>query len=379
VQQTSHLTVNGRLTVCRTVYGSAQTGPVIPIDQWLGLTEQRFSPGVREMCCREALHCPFEVARANLQRTAPLSLEGRTLRELVEDQGRAVEAAQQSGTWRPVFTVADCQDQTLVGGADGVMVGQVTQAQKDKRRATEVAKRLTQGRSSTAAVGRPKAGSEGPFREYKVLAFYDLDKTHCQVVATAGDSTEAGRLMRRETRRLHLAQAKVKYAVSGGAEWIANEYQRQLPMLDAHILDYYHLREHVLEAGQVLYDKDPKKAESWREEMMGCVWEQGSLVLWDRLASYLRHHPTGSKHEALEDLRDYVRKRVAMTDYPTFRQLGYDCGSGPTESLCGQLTNRLKGPGMRWDNDSAEAMMALASLYHSGQWDTYWNSVRAAA
>jgi hypothetical protein len=128
----------------------------------------------------------------------------------------------------------------------------------------------------------------------------------------------------------------------------------------------------------VLYDKDAQKAEAWREEMMGCVWEQGSLVLLDRLGSYLRHHPTGPKYEALEALRDYLRKRVAMTDYPAFRHLGYDCGSGPTESLCGQLTDRLKGPGMRWDKDNAEAMMALASLDHSGLWDTYWKSVRAA-
>jgi hypothetical protein len=113
--------------------------------------------------------------------------------------------------------------------------------------------------------------------------------------------------------------------------------------------------------------------------MMGCVWEQGSLVLLDRLGSYLRHHPTGPEHEALESLRDFVRKRVAMTDYPTFRQLGYDCGSGPTESLCGRLTDRLKGPGMRWDKGNAEAMMALASLYLSGLWEMYWNGVRAAA
>jgi hypothetical protein len=34
---------------------------------------------------------------------------------------------------------------------------------------------------------------------------------------------------------------------------------------------------------------------------------------------------------------------------------------------------------MRWDKDNAEAMMALASLDQSGQWETYWKSVRAAA
>lgn len=330
------------------------------------------------MCCREALHCPFEVASVNLQRTAQWSLDGRTLREIVENQGRAVEAAQQSGTLRPAFTAADCTDQTLIGGADGVMARLVTQQQKDRRRATEAAKRLAQGRSSTAAVGRPKQGSEGPFHEFKLVAFYDPDKTHSHVVATAGDHAVAGRLMRREARRLHLVQAQVKYAVSDGAEWIANQYQQQLPMLEAHILDYYHLREHVVKTSYVLYEQGDPRAESWREEMMGCVWEQGSLVLLDRLGSYLRRHRTGPKHEALEDLRDFVHKRAAMTDYPTFRQLGYDCGSGPTESLCGRLTDRLKGPGMRWDKDNAEALMALASLYHSGLWDTYWKAARAA-
>ena len=33
---------------------------------------------------------------------------------------------------------------------------------------------------------------------------------------------------------------------------------------------------------------------------------------------------------------------------------------------------------MRWDKSNAEAMMALASLYYSGLWDTYWKSELAA-
>jgi hypothetical protein len=319
------------------------------------------------------------VASANLQRTAQLSLDGRTVRELVENQGRGVIAAQRSGVLPPAFTAAACTAQTLITGTDGVMVPLVTEQQKQKRRATEAAQRIEPGRSSTASVGRPKRGSEGPYQEFKLVAFYDPDKAHCHVVGTAGDCEVAGGLMRREARRLRLSQAKVKYAVSDGAEWIASQYRRQLPMLDEHILDYDHLREHVVQTSHMLYGEGTKKAEQWREDLMGCVWEQGSLVLLDRLGSYRRTHRTGPKHEALESLRDYVGKRVAMTDYPTFRRLGYDCGSGPTESLCGRLTDRLKGPGMRWDESNAEAMMALASLYHSGLWDTYWKSERAAA
>jgi hypothetical protein len=331
------------------------------------------------MCCREALHCSFEVASDNLQRTAQLSIAGRSLREVVENQGRAVLTAQGKGSLRTAFTAADCTGQTVITGADGVMVPLVTEEQKGKRRQTESAKRLKQGRSSTAQVGRPKQGSDGPYKEFKVLTFYDPDKSHCQVVATSGNHEALGRLMRREARGLHLAQAKVKYALSDGAEWIANQYRQQLPMLDEHILDYHHLRDHVVEASHVLYGEGTQKAVQWREEMMGCVWEHGSLVLLDRLGSYLRHYRTGVKHEALESLRDFVVKRVAMTDYPRFRQLGYDCGSGPTESQCGTLTDRLKGPGMRWDNSNAEALMALACLSHSGLWSIYWKAEREAA
>ena len=78
-----------------------------------------------------------------------------------------------------------------------------------------------------------------------------------------------------------------------------------------------------------MYGEGTKQAEAWREEMMGVVWDQGSLVLLHRLGPYLRRH-RGEKRAALESLRDYVGKRIAMTEYPTFRQLGYDCGSGPT-------------------------------------------------
>jgi len=68
-----------------------------------------------------------------------------------------------------------------------------------------------------------------------------------------------------------------------------------------------------------------------------------------------------------------------MTDYPTFRAMGYDRGSGPTESLCGTLTDRLKDSGMCWDRDNAELVIALASLYHSGPWHIYWESVKGGA
>jgi hypothetical protein len=348
------------------------------MDQWLGIADARFSPGVREMCCREVLHCPFEVASDNLSRTAQVTLSGSTIRTLVETEGQAVHSAQRSGTLQPGFTAADCTDQTLISGTDGVMVPLVTEQQKQQRRQTEAIKRVKQGRRSTARVGRPRKGSDSDYKEFKIVSFYDPDKSHCHVVGTAGNHEALGRIMRREAGRLRLAQASVKYAVTDGAEWISKQYRKQLPMLDEHILDYYHLREHVIDVSGVLYGEGTAKARAWGQEMMEVVWEQGSLVLLHRLGPYLRRH-RGKKRKALASLRQYVGKRVSMTDYPAFRERGYDCGSGPTESQCGTLTGRLKGAGMRWDKDNAESLMALAGLYHSGLWRDYWKAQRTAA
>ena len=90
-----------------------------------------------------------------------------------------------------------------------------------------------------------------------------------------------------------------------------------------------------------------------------------------RLEPHLRRHRCGPKHEALAALRQYVGKRMHITDSPTFRRIGYNCGSGPTESA-GTLTDRLKGSGIRWDKDNAESIKALAGIYHSCLWQTYW-------
>lgn len=149
-------------------------------------------------------------------------------------------------------------------------------------------------------------------------------------------------------------------------------------MLDEHILDY-RLRENVIKASRVLYGEGAPKARTWQEDMMSSVWEHGSLVMLHRVEAYPRRHRNWARHKALSSLRDYVGKRVAMTDYPAFRRLGYDCGSGPTESLCGTLANRLKGSGMRWDKDNAECMTALAAIYHSRLWQGYWKAERTSA
>ena len=80
------------------------------------------------------------------------------------------------------------------------------------------------------------------------------------------------------------------------------------------------------------------------------------------------------RRNAADRLVNYVSERRDMIKYPEFRAKGWQIGSGPTEATCKTLTARLKGSGMRWDADNAEALMALEALTQSGRWAGYWKS-----
>ncbi len=378
-QKTSHLTVNGRLEFSRAVFWNENHGTVVPMDILLGIESSNHSLGVREICCRETLNNAFVPASENIKRLAQLDISSSVVRQIVEHEGSKLSRAQHKSQTGPDFKAEDCTDKTLITGTDGVMVPLVTQEQKLKRRKTQAAKRKKEKRKSTAKASRPRKGSDGPYKEFKVVAFYDKDKTHQYVVGTSGNHKIAGRIMRRVGQKLDISQAQTKYSVSDGAGWILKQYNIQLPMLDENILDLYHFREHVTGASYVLFGEGSKEALAWKEEMMEVAKNQGSLVMLDRLAECLKNLRDDDKRQELDNLREYISKRIAMTDYPYFLALGYDIGSGPTESFCGCLTKRLKGSGMRWDKDNAESVMALASIYYSNQWDKYWKSRHKAA
>jgi len=376
-KKTTVPTMNGILDIERRVYGSKEQGWLYPVDHWLGIVLNRISVGIRQWCCLEALDSSFAKVAQSVESLTGISLSEERIRTIVESEGQRVDSARNRGQLAASFTAEDCHDGVMVSGADGVLIPTVPETQKAARRATEAKKRLEQGRKSTRCPGRPKKGTDGVYKEAKIVQFYNQAKTGLHVATTMGDHEALGRIMRREARKVNLSEASFKYAVADGAKWIENQYQKQLPMLDEQILDWYHFKEHVVEAAHEVYGEQSQRGDAFRDTMLDAAWQQGSLVMLHKLSNYERRHK-GLKREALRKLREYVEPRIAMTDYPTFRAAGYDCGSGPTESQCGTLTARVKGAGMRWDRDNVAGMLALAALDHSGLWASHWQQQRAA-
>lgn len=371
------LTVNGRIRLWRRRWHSAGEGTTAPTDALLDLAEATISLGVRELACRlNGTAGNFDKTAATLARAAQVHASGETLRRLIEAEGRSVLAAQRDGDLKPDWSATDCR--TAVGptrvylGSDGVMVPLITDGEKKARRQEVRRKRRLRGKKARP-LAPARAGADQGYKEFKIVAYYDETQAHCQAVATRRDHEAAGRLMRREAARIDLTAADERVANVDGAEWIRNQIRRQSLPLDAVGLDFYHLAEHVHEARRATFGEEAPAGHAWCGEVLHAAKHEGYAALWERLTAW-RAGLRGGKREAADRLLHYVARREEMIRYPEFRARGWQIGSGPTEALCKTTTARLKGSGMRWDGDNAEAVMALACLEQSGQWQVYWRT-----
>ena len=336
------------------------------------------SLGARELACRLNQNArSFDKAAENLGRAAQIHLSGEKLRQLVEAEGKAVLTAQRSGTLQLNWTATDCQTEAgptrVYLGSDGVKVPVVTAAEKKCRRQKIKAKRQRRGKKCRP-LPRAKAGADQKYKEFKLVAYYSEDQEHRHVTVTRGACEVAGRLMRRDAARIRLDQAQEKVANVDGADWIRNQIRRQSLPLDAVGLDFYHLAEQVHKARRAVFGEDDEAGQAWAAALLHTAKHEGYPALWDQLTTWRSGLRSAKKREAADALLHYVARREEMIRYPEFQAKGWQIGSGPTEAMCKTTTLRLKGSGMRWDSDNAEAVMALDALEQSGEWKLYWRT-----
>ena len=367
--------MNGRIRLWRRRWHSANEGSTAPVDAWLDRAEATISLGVREMSCRlNGDGKNFDKAADNLGRTAQLRLSGESLRVLVEAEGRRVRQAQKAGELPVDWTAASCQTASgttrVYFGSDGVMVPVIHDDEKRARRDKVKHKRRRRGKKARPLPTR-KAGADQKYKEFKVVAYYDETQDHRLVSGTRGDCEVAGRLMRAEASRIRLDLADEKVGNVDGSPWIRNQVEKQGLPLDRLGLDFYHLGENVHKARREIYGEDDGAGKHWAGEVLHAFKHEGYEGTWEQLLQW-RIDLSRRRRKAADALLHYVSERRDMILYPEFEARGWQIGSGPTEATCKTLTARLKGSGMRWDSDNAEAIMGLEALYQSGQWATYW-------
>jgi hypothetical protein len=219
----------------------------------------------------------------------------------------------------------------------------------------------------------------GAWREPKLLIVYvvDADGKRLKSFAPLMDATLKGpealfKLLQSYLQRLAIGQADQVLFVSDGAPWIWKRIpvlSRTLGLQPAQVyelIDFYHAVEHLAKVASLRKGWSSKQRKQW-------VTRHRRLLLKGQVDSVIdavRDICRGRNSKAIRTQRDYFVNNAARMAYAKITALNLPIGSGAVESAIRRVVNlRLKGPGIFWCKDNAEAMLMLRAYYKAGRWN----------
>jgi hypothetical protein len=359
-QQRRVLTVHGELKIRRAYYYCGRCKQsFIPYDDVLGLVDE-ISPGLMPLVCLAGTLAPFvDAAEDVLKRFSGVRVSASTVLRCTEGEGERLRAQLKEGRMveptqgEPKWTASRAEGQPAAYvGLDAFSVPmQGVEASKAEHRMMYTALLYTPEKEHT-----------------RYLVDFELDALAEQV--------------RSQARAVGITQVSELIAVTDGGNGLEEALQRHLADNLTTILDWYHAAEHICDFAKVWHARDEEACTQWQHEAKGILYEQGGAAVLAHLqALELPARTSAEIHEELRKVIGYFENNRHRTDYPTYRQNGWDIGSGPTEAGCKIIGERLKGSGMRWVEDGAATVAVLRALYVSGGklWDGFWSQPHRAA
>ena len=220
------------------------------------------------------------------------------------------------------------------------------------------------------------------WREPKLLIIYVIgpngrqEKSVSPIIdATLNGPDETFALLAYYLKKLQVKAADLLLFVSDGAKWIwerARQLAKKIGMTSDRCLfalDYYHAVEHLTELAS-LKRWDKKQKRSW-------INMQKKRLIKGKLKAFIESITSackGSKNSLLKREYGYFKSHLCHMEYAKLKAQGLPIGSGAVESGIRRVINlRLKGPGIFWHEDSADAMLMLRSYYKAGRWEMLIN------
>ena len=219
------------------------------------------------------------------------------------------------------------------------------------------------------------------WREPKVVILFEVDKKGRMVRGSRPviDGTLQGpdaliELVAFHLHRMGAAQAMVVTFVADGAPWIWKRLDWVVaqvgldPWRVVEVLDWCHAVHHVSVALAALPLVEGQRQELY-QRLRGLLKEGKSRLVLRELKVLAVNEPDDSA--AWREIR-YLTKHsdAGRLRYNCFRCRGVPMGSGAIESTIRRVINlRLKGNGIYWTEDNAEAVFQLRAAVLSGRWE----------
>jgi hypothetical protein len=184
-----------------------------------------------------------------------------------------------------------------------------------------------------------------------------------------------GRQLHREALEVGWTAAEQQIAISDGGNGLEDFFRTYFPKAEC-ILDFWHAKEYLVELAKAMYPSDERTRQSWTDEACHQLKHEGGPAVRARLEMFDMSSAAAEVRETHRLTVQYFRNHEHRMDYPRYVGNGWQIGSGPVESACKTVIgNRLKGGGMRWGKEGANAVCHLRGLYLSEPacWESFWN------
>ena len=334
------------------------------------------SPNVQAEVGRLVGQLPIEQARAELARRG-LELDEKAIRRIAGELGAQMLATRTRDLLR--FRAGELPagnefaDKRIAVGIDGGRV----------RVRTVVENIRVSGKMK-----RKKFRIE--WREPKVVILFETDEKGRMVKGSRPviDGTLQGpdaliELVAFHLHRLGAAKAKLVTVAADGAPWIWARLDWVIaqvkldPARVVEVLDWCHGVHHLSLALAALDLAQDRRAEQYGRLRTLLRAGQSQIVI-EELERLGAGQPEGSP--VWREIR-YLRKHseAGRLRYNCFRYRGVPLGSGAIESTIRRVINlRLKGNGIYWTEDNAEAVFQLRAAVVSGRWEEIVEHTREA-
>jgi hypothetical protein len=337
-----------------------------PLDATLGLQTHDLTPAAEEVVCLAGIEDSFHTsANKLLERMSGLRLSESSVQRTTEAAGERVAEAEHAGkTFGPPTPWNWHKD------AEGKSVGYV---------AVDATGVGVQGPGGKKFEGRMAYVGMvyNPVPEDSERWANPASKTpawKARYVSQVRTLDELAEPLRKQAAQVGLDSAERWIAISDGGSGLEDFLQTNFPRVEAVILDFYHVAEYVSKLSKALHPGDESSAKSWREAICEKLKTQGGTVVLEELRSFAVR---GRDAKTIRDeVVGYFENQAKRMDYPSYRAKGWQIGSGPVESACKTVIGkRMKGGGMRWGVDGADAMSHLRALFCSAdnQWASFWS------
>jgi hypothetical protein len=219
------------------------------------------------------------------------------------------------------------------------------------------------------------------WREPKLLMIYvvdasgRIDRAWNQVIdgllKPHGEAADAiFRLMKYYLEELEIAKADTILFVADGARWIWARVQQLVNELGLRreqvleLVDFYHAVEHLRTVAELRRGWSTKQRKQWITKQRHGL-RNGKT---DEVIASIDQLCQGRLSKKFRTERDYFRRNDHRMRYRAIVRKHLPIGSGAIESAIRRVVNlRLKGAGIFWYEESANAMLVLRSYYKAGR------------